>query len=107
MKSKIKKFNEYIDNEVFTKINVRDHIDIVERKMGNRSDLGEVAEHPSYKKIIENGTESLSYLFEMVYKGNCIFWRRALESIIGIESPRLNSQGITNFWINWGKENGY
>ena len=107
MKSKIKKFNEYIDNEVYVKIDVKQHIDIVERKMGNCSDRVVIADHPSYKKIIENGTDSLPYLFEMVYDGNCIFWRIALESITNIKSPKLDSQGITDFWINWGKEHGY
>lgn len=88
-------------------LDVKEHMNIVEHKMGNCSDTLVISEHPSYQKIIENGTASLPYLFETVYNGNCIFWRIALETITNIKSPKLDSQGITDFWIKYGKEHGY
>jgi hypothetical protein len=37
------------------KIDIKQHIDIVERKMGNCSDRISISEHESYKKIIPYG----------------------------------------------------
>lgn len=102
----LKKYNEFVNNEL---IIIKNFIEDVEIKCGNLSDLDEVAKHPSYKKIIENGKKSIPLLLEKLNDQTCMFWINALQKITG-ENPDKNyikTKDIKKSWLNWGIQNGY
>lgn len=104
----LKKYNEYLNNDKDSKLDVKEHIEIIEKNFPNCSMLERIWEHPSYNKIIENGNESLSFLFEHIKSGNgFMFWIKALEDITNIKTPVLNSNGVKKFWLDWASEHGY
>ena len=81
----------------------------VERDCGNVSELSIVYNHPSYKKIIENGTYSIPHLLEKLDSNTCMFWIKSLQDITG-ESPDKDvrkTSDIRDSWKKWSKENGY
>jgi hypothetical protein len=102
----LKKYNEFINNEL---IIIKSFIDDVEIKCGNLSDLDEVAKHPSYKKIIENGKKSIPLLLEKINDQTGMFWFNALRKITG-EYPdkgKLGLDQMREIWKKWSIENGY
>jgi len=103
---KIKKYNEYIDTDIYTDIEIKSLIDKVEFECGNKSDLNIIYENSNYKEIINIGTESIPHILENF----TIKWIKALEEITKVklyEDFSLSTQDMKNIWLKWAKENGY
>lgn len=110
---KIKKYNEFMDYDVDIDIDVKKLMEEVEHDCANKSDLGVIVEHKSYKEIVKNSYDSISIIIENIDRCHVV-WFRALNEITG-EYPdkELYDKGIYNtsevrkIWKKWASENGY
>jgi hypothetical protein len=110
---KIKKYNEFVnidaDIDADIKVDVKSLMKEVYGKCGNCSDLDIVAENTSYRKIVENGTDSISFLIEDIRNNKGVFWLKALQEITGekLSTYDYSTSELKKLWINWADENGY
>jgi len=106
---KIKKYNEFITNDTYINIDVKNLIETIEKKRGNCSVLPKVWSLPEYKKIIENGTDSIPFLLEKLNDNTAMFWLQALTEITSeeVDKDALKSGDRINAWKTWGIKNGY
>jgi len=102
---KIKKYNEFVNNDIYVDVDVKSLIETVRCECGNKSDLNVIWNNASYKKVIENGKESIPYLLENL----SMVWFHALEEITG-EKPYpkgTKPQEKREEWKKWAIQNGY
>jgi hypothetical protein len=107
---KMKKFNEFINNDIFINIDtdVKKLMDEVEDDCGNMSDRNEITKHKSYKKIIENGENSIPFIIEKINNNNChMIWFKALGEITGNDPQICKYDNVNNYWKMWAINNGY
>ena len=100
----IEKFNEFInvDNVLIKEL-------IRQGENTPSSDLYAISKREPYRKVISMGAEVTPYLLKRIYETNSPVWVNALCEIKGIklDSTKLSSSERTNFWKNWGIENGH
>jgi len=104
----IKKYNEFVDYDAHVDIDVKTLMEKLESDCCNKSDLNVIAEHKSYKEIVDNGYNSISDIIENI--DNChVIWFRALNEITGEKSiyDIYKASDMRNFWKKWASENGY
>ena len=95
---KVEKFNEFLSNDNTELLKL-----IESAEMTNLSDPVKISESENYRKVVNFGKLSLPILIER----KSYIWNIALKEITGIEPIGVKSSEIVNFWVNWGKENGY
>ena len=95
----INRFNEFVDNSVY----IKQLID--EGENTPSSDLEYISKREAYQKVISMGVKAIPYLLER----NNIIWDIALSQItgIGLDSTEYDTNERKEFWVKWGKENGY
>ena len=80
----------------------------VEDDCGNMSDRNDITKHESYKKIVENGESSISFIIEKINNYEChMIWFRALNEITGYDPQISKYDDINIFWKTWAINNGY
>ena len=98
--SKIRKFNEFINNN---QLLIEDLIKKAEHT--NLSNLEAISKRESYVKLVEFGEEIIPYLLER----NNIIWDIALSKITGcgLNPLDFNTSKRSEYWKKWAIENGY
>jgi hypothetical protein len=100
--SRIEKFNEFIrSSEIINKSEVISLIESAE--LTNSSDPILISKREQYRNVVKLGKSVLSLLIER----KSYIWNIALKEITGVEPIGEKSSEITDFWVKWGKENGY
>lgn len=96
----MKKFNEFIDNELFIIKRL-----IEESENTNLPDLEMISQRESYRKIVSFGKKVIPYLLER----NLIIWDRALSEITGdgLNPLEYNTTERLKYWKNWSEKNEY
>jgi len=100
--SRIEKNNEFVNNS-----NVIDKSEIIKliesAELTNSSDAIFISEREQYRNVVKLGKSVLPILIER----KSYIWSIAIKEITGVEPIGEKSSEITDFWIKWGKENGY
>lgn len=106
---KIKKYNEFFDTDMYIEVDVVKLMEKVEHDCANKSDLDAIAEHKSYKEIVENGTDSIPFIMEKINNNKYhVIWFRALNEITGRSVYDIyKTSDMINFWKKWASDNGY
>ena len=100
--SRIEKFNEFINSSEI--INKSEVINLIESaELTNSSDPILISKREKYRNVVKLGKSILPLLIER----KSYIWNIALKEITGVEPIGEKSSEITDFWVKWGKENGY
>ena len=81
------------------------------RDTGHLSVAGQIAKHPSYRRIVEMGESAIPLILNDLKK-EPNHWFLAL-SAIAKDAPKVDEQdkgkmkAISDAWIEWGKDKGY
>ena len=81
------------------------------RDTGHLSVAGQIAKHPSYRRIIEMGKPAIPLILEDL-RQEPHHWFIALDELTG-ESPELSEEdygsidALSDAWVKWGKSKGY
>jgi hypothetical protein len=104
---KIKKYNEFMNNDIYIDVDVEKLMEEVEQDCGNKSDLNVIAEHKSYKEVVDNGVDSIPSIIKNI--DNChVIWMRALNEITGKSVYDIyKTSDMRKFWKKWALDNGY
>ncbi len=104
----IKKYNEFVDNDIYINVDVKKLMERVEHECGNKSNLDDIVENESYKEVVENGYDSIPLIIDKIKKNEChMIWFRALNEITheNVNIPKYDN--INNYWKKWALDNGY
>lgn len=112
---KVKKYNEFVDNDVYISVDIKSSMEKVEHDCGNKSNLDDIVVHPSYKDVVQNGYESIPFIIEKINIDKCHpIWIRALNEITGeypenvlYEKGIYKSSEVRKIWKKWALNNGY
>ena len=99
---KIKKFNEYVNND---KIIVENLMNDVQRQCGNMSDLERMSQSESYRNLVNYGKKAIPFLLEETSP----YWLAALNELteLNLDTTKYNHSKQWQIIKEWSKENGY